>query len=517
MIQITQAPTQPVQVGQRFMISGTAAANLVGQKATVVIDDRFNAPGPVVEAASNGGVWQFQFVFQQVGDRRLQIKIGSFSAETKINVIAAQAPMAPGSGTTPAPGTGGATPPPVGAAPGVGGSPSAGAAPGAGSAPGSGGAAPAEPGIPPVNNTRLKFNALPKQVQAGKVINLSGQAKGYKDGDPLALLLDRIVIARPSVKGESWQAAYTLWSPGKRTLSIIGFDPDNDRTDLEVVAKVTRRLTLKAPAKLDAEQMLTLSGDAVNYADGDQLVVRIDGKSVMSRPLVSGQKWSTSFVIRYPGRRLIEVIGSEQDIAESIVEVVANTNTELKVTPRSAWTNNPTSDEIADMPYPKRLTVHHTALNPAPAASATVAQECERMRFLRNSHVNGNGWSDLGYHFIIMPSGRIYEGRSQRKRGSHDVVNDGLGIAFDGVYSTQAISQAQFNAAVALFAQLFKQYRFGDPTVPVPTPTEDFGTRNLSRICCHRDRVATDCPGSEGGRTVRLPEIRQAVKAKLGL
>ena len=137
------------------------------------------------------------------------------------------------------------------------------------------------------------------------------------------------------------------------------------------------------------------------------------------------------------------------------------------------------------------------------------------MRSIYRSHVQGNGWSDIGYHFIIMPSGRIYEARSERKRGAHDVINDGLGVAFDGVYSDKTISAQQFQSAVALCTVLCRRYGFKDPVTPVPTPTAEFGTRNLPLICGHRDRVSTECPGSPGGRTVRLEDIRQTVKKQL--
>lgn len=33
-----------------------------------------------------------------------------------------------------------------------------------------------------------------------------------------------------------------------------------------------------------------------------------------------------------------------------------------------------------------------------------------------------------------MPSGRVYEGRPNSKRGAHDSFNDGFGVAFDGSF-----------------------------------------------------------------------------------
>lgn len=38
---------------------------------------------------------------------------------------------------------------------------------------------------------------------------------------------------------------------------------------------------------------------------------------------------------------------------------------------------------------------------------------------IRDWHVNGNGWSDVGYHFIIKLDGTIQDGRPIQKIGAH--------------------------------------------------------------------------------------------------
>lgn len=32
---------------------------------------------------------------------------------------------------------------------------------------------------------------------------------------------------------------------------------------------------------------------------------------------------------------------------------------------------------------------------------------------------HGNGWSDIGYHYVVMPDGSIYDGRSETRWGAH--------------------------------------------------------------------------------------------------
>ena len=38
---------------------------------------------------------------------------------------------------------------------------------------------------------------------------------------------------------------------------------------------------------------------------------------------------------------------------------------------------------------------------------------------IRDWHVNGNGWSDVGYHWIICRDGKLEEGRKESVIGSH--------------------------------------------------------------------------------------------------
>lgn len=361
MLKITQAPTTPVQVKQKFVILGVASAEDAGKTLTLTIDRQMKTSGPVIAADAS---WRLEFLFLQAGNRHLEISVDNETVGVPIQVV--ETPVVP----------------------------------------------------------RLRFTDIPQKIQAEEAFILGGQAEHYDDGDQLVLKADRqIELARPRVKDNKWQAA---------------------------------------------------------------------------------------LVFHQAGKRLIEVLGSEQDRAQIIVDVQP---ADLQVLPRNIWTSQPTPADLPDL-RPKRITLHHTAIQ-ALSPNASQAEESQRMKRLWEIHVQGNGWSDIGYHYVIMPSGRIYEGRAERKRGAHDSINDGIGIAFDGIYTQTQITPAQFQSAVALCTKLCQRYGINDPVTPVATPTYSYGTRNLPRICGHRDRVQTECPGSEGGRTIRLEEIRQAVKRQL--
>jgi hypothetical protein len=237
------------------------------------------------------------------------------------------------------------------------------------------------------------------------------------------------------------------------------------------------------------------------------LGIRADGQFVISRPIVRNQRWQASLVFNQAGQRVIEVISSDQERAQITLNI--QPTAAITILPRSLWTANPTPDSLPNLVNPQRITLHHTVIATLPS-SASQAQEIQRMRQILNIHLNSSGYSDIGYHYIVMPSGRVYEGRSSRKRGAHDIINDGIGIAVDGDFQgSMRVGPQQYRAVVAICVTLCRQLRITDPVNPVSTVTADFGTRPLPRILGHRDRVATVCPGTLYGR---LGEIRQDVR-----
>ncbi|XHX78859.1 MAG: peptidoglycan recognition family protein [Stenomitos frigidus ULC029] len=456
MIQVTQAPQGSVLVQQQFTISGIASPSYAGRTLSLTVDNQYNAKGPAIDIDGN---WTIGFLFQQAGSRRLKIAIDNESAEVVVQVIA-----------TPA---------------------------------------------PPAN--RLRFVTVPQPLIVGQAYVLTGDADGYANGAQLLLRADqKYELARPTVQVGKWQAVVGFNQPGSRLLEVIGTGQDRAQTTVTITGVTPPRLPrvsfTNLPQGVKTEKLIVLQGGAEGYSDGAELVLRADQRAELARPKVQAGRWQATVLFHQSGKRLIEIIGSEQDRAQITLDIQA-TPASLTLFPRTAWTTQATPTSLPDL-QPKRITLHHTTF-PALAVSASQAQEVARMQSLWSSHVNGNGWSDLGYHYIIMPSGRIYVGRSERKRGSHDVINDGLGVAFDGLYTSATISNQQFQSAIALCTQLCQRYGFKDPVTPVPTPTYDFGIQNLPLICGHRDRVATACPGTDGGRTVRLAEIRQTVKTKL--
>ncbi|HAZ48010.1 MAG TPA: N-acetylmuramoyl-L-alanine amidase [Cyanobacteria bacterium UBA11369] len=366
------------------------------------------------------------------------------------------------------------------------------------------------------NRQMLTITEAPKEpIQARQTFAIAGTASPEDAGKTLTLTIDNRFTTSAGVVNPdgAWRFEFAFQQPGNRLLKLSLEDQSVELT-IQVVPPPVPLSFVRTPKVVETQEIVVLFGRTSGYADGSELVLLADKKYELARPRVKDGQWEAPVLFNQTGKRLIEIIGSGQDRAQFELSVQRQT---IRVWSRSIWTLDITPAEVEDL-EPQRITFHHTEYPNLPI-NASQSAEVERLRQIRRFHVDpppaGRGWSDIGYHFVIMPSGRVYEARSQLKRGAHDKVNDGLGIAFDGNYTSQTITQAQFQSAVALCAKLFRRYGLGDPVTPVPTPTADFGIKNLPLICGHRDRVQTTCPGSAAGRTIRLEEIRRAVKSRL--
>jgi hypothetical protein len=270
------------------------------------------------------------------------------------------------------------------------------------------------------------------------------------------------------------------------------------------------------PANPKTSEPFTLKGTATELDEGEELIILVDGRFEVARPPVQAGKWEITLIFNRGGDRVIEVIASDQDRAEITLDFETG---QLEVIPRSVWGAKPPKSTLNTLPNPKRITIHHTVTTIL-SSTASKSTEEARMRQIQEGEMQPpQSFSDIGYHYVIMPSGRIYEGRPNGKKGAHDLINDGFGVAFDGSFQLAGskITDAQFDSAVALCTQLCKKIGITDTTTLVSTPTAFPGkpAKNLPRIIGHRDRVETLCPGMKEGSNVRLEEIRQAVNARL--
>ena len=115
-----------------------------------------------------------------------------------------------------------------------------------------------------------------------------------------------------------------------------------------------------------------------------------------------------------------------------------------------------------------RIILHHAA-----------AKTCSAMD-IHTWHL-GNGWSRIGYHFLVRKDGTIYRGRPENTVGAHTYGKnyDSIGICFEGNFENEAMGSAQREAGTELVTYLLNKYP------------------GITSICRHRDFNATACPGKK--------------------
>jgi hypothetical protein len=155
------------------------------------------------------------------------------------------------------------------------------------------------------------------------------------------------------------------------------------------------------------------------------------------------------------------------------------------VIPRSQWTRSGVArpGNIYPMNGVKRITIHHDGMDVF--TERTFARCAGRIEQIRASHLRrtakgGGRWADIGYHFIVDPQGRVWEGRSASYQGAHvqDHNENNLGILCLGNFERQSPSREQTAALDRFVASQMRTYSV-----------------SLSRVYTHRELNPTECPG----------------------
>ncbi len=175
------------------------------------------------------------------------------------------------------------------------------------------------------------------------------------------------------------------------------------------------------------------------------------------------------------------------------------------IVPRASWG----ADESIRRALPsysptlRFAVVHHTAGRNAYSRSEAAAI----VKGIQLFHVQGNGWNDIGYNFLVDRFGTIYEGRFggvvRNVIGAHAKgFNTGsVGVALLGTYGDSAPSRAAQDALAELLAWrldlahvdplgVLTVLSGGNERFPASVPVL------LRAVSGHRDTGYTECPGS---------------------
>ncbi len=156
------------------------------------------------------------------------------------------------------------------------------------------------------------------------------------------------------------------------------------------------------------------------------------------------------------------------------------------VLPRSAWTNsqpNMTTARPKPMNGVQRITVHHSAVNSS--GMLAKADSVRQLESIRKNHISrtdadGTHWVDIGYHYIIDPSGRVWEGRPIALEGAHvsHTNQHNLGVMMMGNFDEQHPTPEALATLDSFVSSQMRRYRV-----------------NIASVFTHQELKPTDCPG----------------------
>ena len=186
---------------------------------------------------------------------------------------------------------------------------------------------------------------------------------------------------------------------------------------------------------------------------------------------------------------------------------------------RFAWGARPPAQETWIAQSLRVAVVHHTGSGESSTYAA--ADVPAMLRAVQAYHIDANGWSDIGYNFVVDRFGRIWEGRDggidTLTVGAHALgMNTGsVGVVILGDFRAAQPSPEALAGVERLLA--WKLFRHGADPAKTGTilPRSDglfpaFNPVTLPRIVGHQDVSQTGCPGNV---EAFLPAIRAAVTA----
>jgi N-acetylmuramoyl-L-alanine amidase-like protein len=149
----------------------------------------------------------------------------------------------------------------------------------------------------------------------------------------------------------------------------------------------------------------------------------------------------------------------------------------LEVVGGAQWCQAAAAEQLQPRDVLRRLILHHTAIPDPLLAAGDLTAETAYMKRIERLHLD-RGWAAVGYHFVIMPSGRVYSGRPPSAIGAHAQGSnrDSIGIALAGDFEREPPDPAAIASLRALAEDLAPTGR------PLP-------------LIAHGDLMPTACPG----------------------
>jgi hypothetical protein len=131
-------------------------------------------------------------------------------------------------------------------------------------------------------------------------------------------------------------------------------------------------------------------------------------------------------------------------------------------------------------PNPYGCTIHWNG----PGMGKYTHNNCDnRLRTMEQYHVEGNGWSGIGYNLIVCRHGYIFEGRGRDRVGAHagasNIGGNSKWYGIQAMIGTGDEVTPELKRGLVEAVKLCRSWGAGD------------------KLNGHRDHHATDCPGDE--------------------
>ncbi|MCU1672098.1 MAG: N-acetylmuramoyl-L-alanine amidase, family 2 [Frankiales bacterium] len=167
--------------------------------------------------------------------------------------------------------------------------------------------------------------------------------------------------------------------------------------------------------------------------------------------------------------------------------------------------------------------VHHTDT----ANGYSMSEVPAMLRSIYAYHVKSNGWSDIGYNYLVDRFGRVWEGRyggiTKAVIGAHTGgFNTGsFGTSLLGTFTTEVPPPVMLTSLQQLFAWKLGAY-YRDPIGKATLRSAGGGTSKYAAgtyhsfdvVSGHRDAGDTSCPGN--ATYARMPSIRTVIDDLVG-
>lgn len=178
---------------------------------------------------------------------------------------------------------------------------------------------------------------------------------------------------------------------------------------------------------------------------------------------------------------------------------------------RSVWgSSRSLRDDTQFRGTPNFTTVTHLIVHHSATANTSANWGATVFSFW-DAHVNTNGWSDIGYNYLIAPDGTLFVGRGGGNNvvGAHFCGTNGatMGVCLIGTYTTVAPTDTAMMTLEKLLAWKCIESNIN------PTGMAAHVAGNIHQINGHRIGCATECPGDS--TFARLPTLRGRVAARV--